>query len=457
MKPKINKPVIIAFLICASALQRCATVETQQQEVKRNAIIKPFENLAVNETVHYINTSSENTVNIGNGTKLRIPANAFVDKNNKPVTGHVCLKYKEMHNPADIIISGIPMSYDSAGQKFNFESAGMFEISGFSQEGVPIYIADGKSIQVEMASFIAGNDYQFYKLDESSGDWQYEGRAQAGENANKIQKLEELSKPLEKPGAPRKCLDTDFILDFNLNYSKFPELKEFISLMWTCSEPQKCTDNGWISNEKWTDIRLLPYKPELFQYELTLSNARKEFKTVIEPVFSENDYEEAVRNFNEQMECYNKKIKEREAEYERAAKEADLIRTFNINGFGIYNWDKISCFSNALFCSADFKFDKNIDTDLNKITIFHITGNGNTVIKYSESEWKLFRFIPTDKNRIVAVLPDNKIAVFSGNDFEKINVEQIRAMKQPSYTFQLKTISQSINSSHDLFSIISSI
>lgn len=62
------------------------------------------------------------------GTRVLIPACPFVDKDGKEITGKVQIRFREFRDPVDFAISGIPMTYDSAGQQYIFESAGMFEI-----------------------------------------------------------------------------------------------------------------------------------------------------------------------------------------------------------------------------------------------------------------------------------------------------------------------------------------
>ena len=62
------------------------------------------------------------------GSILVFPSNSFVDKNGNLVKGKVKVKYREFSNPIDFFFSGIPMNYDSAGTKYNFESSGMCEI-----------------------------------------------------------------------------------------------------------------------------------------------------------------------------------------------------------------------------------------------------------------------------------------------------------------------------------------
>ncbi|MCU0449052.1 MAG: WD40 repeat domain-containing protein [Bernardetiaceae bacterium] len=98
---------------------------------------------------------------LASGSQVRVPAGAFVDQRGQPVAGQVQLRYREFHQAAEIIASGIPMEY----QNGVFESGGMFELRG-QQGGVPVYIAPGKRIEVKLASFTDDPGFKHYYLEE---------------------------------------------------------------------------------------------------------------------------------------------------------------------------------------------------------------------------------------------------------------------------------------------------
>ena len=58
----------------------------------------------------------------------KIPMDWAVDKNGQPIKGEVEIAYREFHNAAEIIASGIPMT-DKTGEKY-MQTAGMFEVKG---------------------------------------------------------------------------------------------------------------------------------------------------------------------------------------------------------------------------------------------------------------------------------------------------------------------------------------
>lgn len=137
-------------------------------DIQKVSDVKPvFSNTDVAFKHLIVNTEKGANFKLPNGTKIIVPQDAFVDKNNKPIVGNVDLEYREFHNAAQILASGIPMTYDSAGVTHQFESAGMFEMRGF-QHNEPVFIAKNKGIDVDMASFVKGDDFRFYYLDQTN-------------------------------------------------------------------------------------------------------------------------------------------------------------------------------------------------------------------------------------------------------------------------------------------------
>ncbi|HAS44079.1 MAG TPA: hypothetical protein DCS93_26615 [Microscillaceae bacterium] len=132
-------------------------------------IHSPFVNQSID--VRYneleINNEEAKTLRLENGTTIHIPAYSFIDKDGRPVKGKVKLNYREMHSAADVIASGVPMEYDSAGVKNNLETAGMFEIRG-KKGKEPVYIAQGKTIDVQFASRHEGEGFNHYYLEDGT-------------------------------------------------------------------------------------------------------------------------------------------------------------------------------------------------------------------------------------------------------------------------------------------------
>jgi len=106
------------------------------------------------------------------GTSMKIPGNAFVDADGNAVKGTVNIQYREYNDAIDIFSNGVPMTYDSAGKKEFFQSAGMFEMYA-TQNDKLLKLAPGKSISLDFATLDTTSGFKLYQLNEQQKNWEY--------------------------------------------------------------------------------------------------------------------------------------------------------------------------------------------------------------------------------------------------------------------------------------------
>lgn len=139
---------------------------------KQHPLVKPpVKGMDIYPDVFTYSAMTGSQLEYGSGTKISIPPMAFEDANGSPVTGNVDITYREFRDPVDILLSGIPMKYDSAGTTGDFESAGMFEINA-SQNGTEVYLRNNQQVAIDFAVVDTASTFNFYRLDEQNG-WQY--------------------------------------------------------------------------------------------------------------------------------------------------------------------------------------------------------------------------------------------------------------------------------------------
>ncbi|CAA6825090.1 MAG: Unknown protein [uncultured Aureispira sp.] len=394
------------------------------------AVMPPIAGLDVPFQTYAVPTSDGMRIETTTGTIIEIPANAFVDKDGNPITGTVDIKFREFHNATDIIASGIPMHNPETGEYM--ETAGMFEIKG-EQEGQEIFVKGDKDIEVNLASFNEGDDFNFYKLGPKDCRWEDKGTAKARPNLKKENRLAALDAELPlKPIKPRKHSNVEnFVFDLDVNYSMFPELKTFKGVVWEYAGQGKNPEkNSWIFSSNWEKIEVK--KTPTGYFELILTDVEKTFKTLVRPVLSDADYEKALAEFTEtKMKEYNKVKTAQADERARLSLQADLNRSFSVAGFGTYNWD-IWHSPGRTICYPKPKFDvlANVDTDVNKISYFLVMGERNAVVRYTPRTLSKFSFNASDDNALLAVLPEGKIAIFSAKDFKGLDIDQLRKNKK---------------------------
>ena len=420
-------------------------------------ISSPFESVNVAYHDQVIDPVNGGEIQLENGTQIQIPENAFVDNTGKLVSAPVKIKYREFHNGAEILASGIPMKYKGG----NFQTAGMFEIEGTTVDRQPVALADGKSITVNMASFVAGDQYKFYYFDESSGEWIERGKNSSRENPRKKAAIEKLGQMKEAPLKPVRQSANSPVFDLDVNLSAYPELQQFNGVVWQFAGTEQDADPEkypWVFTEKWSSIQLNRADNAERNFTLDLKHDNKEFHTVVAPVLNGKYYRQAMARFEKQMAEYEQAKDVRNNEEARLAKEADLLRTFSVNNFGIYNWDCMYKNQNdVVHVDAEFLLNKNIPgINMDQVTVYLVTGNQRAVIPVSGYNRHDFMFNPEDDNRLVAILPGDKIAIFRNTDFLSLAAQVYPGKKEP-YRFILKVIDDQIVTVANLENVLASI
>lgn len=339
-------------------------IQSKKSSVKKSVISEPSAKLKINYTSYKINNAKGGEIKHTTSSKIKVPANSFVDKNGKDIIGDVTIDYREFHDAADIIVSGIPMIYDSAGKKFNLESAGMFDVKG-SQKGEPVFIKKNKQLNIELTSTVSENRFNQYYLDTVSKNWQYLKRDDKLTLLSKTNKLNSskinhsisspklenlknqievviprkldsvkivyakkqtlLSKPKEplKPNKPSPGRPT-FVFDGS--YQEFPELSVFNNVVFEVGEENKNYRSN-MHDITWTDVKISEGPVKGKNYLLTLVYRRQVEKLIVYPTLTGKDFELAEKNYNQKFNEYKVLIEKREAQEKKLVDELQAKQT----------------------------------------------------------------------------------------------------------------------------------
>lgn len=328
---------------------------------KKEPFVKePAQSLAIPYSTYKVNNAKGGNITHAGATKIKVPKNSFIDKNGKEVIGDVTIEYKEFHDLGDVIVSGIPMAYDSAGIKYNLESAGMFDIRG-SQNGEPVFIKPEKTLQVELAS--ANNETKFnqYYLDTLKKNWQYLKRDEAltptkksaiagssefnTSQVNEQKKLEVLKHDIEKvipkkidsvkvvyaakvqrlpvarePAKPAKLTPGRPSFKLDGSYDEFPELSAFNNVVFEVG-PENKNYSKDLHDVTWSDVKISQGPVKGRNYILTLSYRNRSEKLIVYPVLTGDDFEKAQKNHEEKLALYESLVNKRQAEEKRLMAE----------------------------------------------------------------------------------------------------------------------------------------
>lgn len=433
------------------------TPPTEQVISEVRQVIAPIPAADIQFDGYEIDAKKGGTIETASGTIITIPKGAFVDADGKPVKGTVQIEYREFHDAFDALLSGIPMDYDNNGKKEDFQTAGMMEIQG-SQAGAPVFIAEGKSLQVSLGSFAPldydgkEDSYNLYYFDKEAGAWEDIGKPEASQNVERDEKIALLKaekRRAKKPRRPSKSSidNADDAIAIEFDVKEFPELKPFRNVRWEAIDKQYLEDNQWALTRRWSDVKLEKMETEN-EYNIVFRNKKQKFELKVVPMLNGKDYDKAMAQFDKKMARYKKLSAQREEELKRLANQASVSRSFSVSGFGIYNCDRFYMAPNIVSIPTEINFSEEVYMDPEKTMLFHITGENRALLSktYAQVE-KSLAFSPTSDNYLVAVLPDKRIAAMKPEDFKPLVKKDQSSQKVP---IKLQTIEHKVESALDL-------
>lgn len=313
----------------------------------RRFVSAPSQKLVIPYSAYKINNAKGGEIKHTSSSKIKIPKNSFVDKNGKDIVGDVTIEYREFHDKGDIILSGIPMAYDSAGKKYNLESAGMFDIKG-TQNGEPVFIKDGNDLNIQLASSNNEDRFNQYYLDTIEKNWKYLKHDEIVKSPNKNKnsgvnskdqkisnsKIENLKKEIEviipkkidsvkiiytkkaellpkakEPYKPSKPTGKPtFVLDGSKD--EFPELAAFDNVIFEIGDENQNYNKNF--NEiTWSDVKVSEGPQKGKNYLLTLSLRNRVEKLIIYPVLTGVDFEKAQKKYQQKFSDYQALVEKR--------------------------------------------------------------------------------------------------------------------------------------------------
>lgn len=450
-------------------------------------ISPPVKNLDPAFQAFSIDANKDDSITLSSGTVVYLPKGSIVNKNGTAITGKVEIKYREFHDGLSIALAGMPMQYHAAGITNTLTTAGMFEIRG-SQNGYELFIDPKKPVKVVMASYQTGSDYHFFNLDENQKQWNYIDTDTPIINKEKINLKRELAKLRTSRKIPFDpgyfALDYMSILDMylNNNYDNIHKNRSnkdienkikqynlswlnFRSYDWIKFAGNDYPANmmvwrnltgkpfpNWMNKYDGDEAKIKPISGNKYAISIVTHDRRHSFYGEIEAIMPIKSL--LAFTADTWKTKYDKAMQKVLQEEERLKKVADAKRFFEINKFGIYNWDKFYKDNKVIDLMAKFSFDTPVDLKVNKIEAFYLFDSLRSMIKIPIQETNEMKLFVTGNAIIFAFLPDNKIALFSKDEFQKLNFDELRTGNTKKFTFKLSTVKQTVNSEQDLRRIL---
>lgn len=395
----------------------------------KRTITPPLAGVNVPYQQYKVNSKRGGTIAYPTGTKITFKPDCFVDKSGNPVTGNVEVQYREMHDAVDFFLAGIPMQYDSAGQTYQLESAGMLEVAAFVN-GEVVYLKKDKPMEVQMASSAGGTDFNLYYFDTVAGNWVYQGKDKVAPMPyDKEQRRKDSiaarelwlaqqapvggfeqhvpSKPVDaiKPAKANPAKNR-FVVDFNKE--EFPEMGSFENVIFEVDESKEKFDQSNY-DVTWETVAL-SRGDEASTYKLTLRKGLKTLKLDVYPVLDGADFETAMANYekahakyladsatyanwrpanyhgnmnNSQPQFVFDPEAYKRIKYNAASSQVtyDVQRTFSLSGFGVYNMDSPEMLPQGSIVDLTINGPDNQIFD-GYSAIYHVDRQRNTLMNY---------------------------------------------------------------------------
>jgi len=160
----------IALLVSALIL----IIALSSQKTEAPPYSKFLLRLAPKAKKAYLDPAKSGRVYGNRGTRLLVPANAFVLPAGYKKGGLVTVKLVEIMDRADFALAGVPLTYNNNGRPSLFESAGMFKVSA-AYKKQQLKLKKGKKIKVLFPNIVPGKKYRAYYRDGNT--WKERGTA----------------------------------------------------------------------------------------------------------------------------------------------------------------------------------------------------------------------------------------------------------------------------------------
>lgn len=431
----------------------------------------PVAECDIRNTGFIIPVNADTVLTYQSGSKIQVPANAFLNENGQVVTGEVELKYREFHDIADVFIAGIPMTYDSAGEQYHFETAGMMEISAW-QNGKQLNTNPEALIKVQMVSGNKEDRFNSYYLDTAAKQWKYETQSnfvtqQELQPYDTIPKnipylsIDDVRTPEQKrirkeiqaieqtkPVAPKKVEAQKPRFTIKVEKEEFPEIAIYENMKFQVEDKDYDPTKAAVV---WEDIKLERI-PGSLNYKVIFTKKDMTYNVVASPVFAEKDYKTAQQVYETKFKEYETALQKKKEEqarieaeiaararaieeqikkemaerqermkvYEASLKQQDLFyRAFTVQRFGIWNCDCPSRLPSGATVIAKFETEDGKAVDVNMVYL--IEKGNERMFTYYPDALKRFQYSPMRENALWLVTGDLKIGVVSADEFKRVS------------------------------------
>jgi hypothetical protein len=456
----------------------------------KRSVSAPLADVNVPFANYKVNARKGGSFEYATGSKITFEPGSFVDANGNEVKGNVDIQYREMHDAVDFFLTGVPMEYDSAGQTWQLHSAGMMEIAAFV-DGKVVYLKKDKEVKVKMASAYEGTQYNLYHFDTIAGNWVFKGKddvaprvfEQKKEEKSALVKndvprgysAEQIAPEVPKDvTAPVKADPKKHRFRVDINKNEFPEMAAFENALFEVDETREKFDPA---NYKvvWESIALSRNDGQQ-EYMITLKKGITVVKLDVYPVLEGAEFDKAYadyqikhEDFLRKQEAYDKWLADKRNGVAQNAvaqvsvdapepqmrqnegwvytagndKESidmtkDVMRTFALDGFGIFNCDVAGKLPQGSKVDLSVK-----DTDNSLFAgftaVYHVDRNLNTVMTYHNTNPMTGFSVNTRSSNLIWAVKEGQLYYADNDQFSGLPVSGAADVKLAKVPVPLET------------------
>lgn len=387
----------IALVACFFYACNNATNQNQSQTAVKGSegltINRELEDQAPATQTFTLNAEKGGYIETSDGSKILVPAHAFVDASGNAVKENVEVKFTAYRGAEDIIASGIPMQAADGDKLGQFISDGMFKLEADSK-GQPVKIATDKPVQVFQPSVDNKTDFNSWYFDQQKGTWVDLGKRPAPCDE---QKIAEVAKNLGiEMVKKRQALKTErfvkaydpskTVLDLTFDKKNYPELTGYSKIMWQFAGNDATQDpdkNPQIYDGNWNNVSLKRINDNDLLYTLNFSVGGKSFTTTVTPALTGKDLEKARALLAGADK--RKSVIENTIASEKANNA--LYNGFIVNKIGTYNCDRFYNDPDAVQLTPQCEYE-GIELTENQ-HLFILTDNKKNVIQFNAANYQM--------------------------------------------------------------------
>ena len=452
MKNRYFLLIVLFSMSLFSCKEKEETAKPQAATEERLVPPIPEANIVADE--FQISPTKDTVIYHKSGSVISIPKDAFLDEKGNVITTPVALKFRMFSNPLDIYLAGIPMNFTNEnGEELVFESAGMFEMNA-SNKGKAVNVNPENKIQVDVVSYSEDTKFNRYDFDSESNTWKELGK-DVVKTTTKEKELEQLP---EVPEAPRIAGKFSFKVFDKLNEND--KLKEYRDVWFEPVDGKKC---GFDSKDilvkdlkngtyevtfvpwgklpdtiKTTCLCYLTFKDKV-AYSKALNDYRKKYASLLSRIQSlRKSIDAAWSNYNQKCKEYNVFFARKEIEELKGSSK--IMRTLQVNQFGLVNLDWPHAYPKEAKVEASFVDENGKALDLKQVVLVEM--GVNALYRYT----KTIHFNPESQNILWGMTEDGKLAYFTASDFKNLEARSGKvAFKMRVHPEELKTYDDIMN------------